>query len=351
MTGDVVEEEFGDVLGLAGGRARDEMGVLGKAADNNIDAIVTMVDRVETTNEVHKDRLSAVGGYGDRLEFASLGLVGGIDGLASRARTDVGFDVSKERVSIEVTGDIFKGFLETELSDNLGVMMLTQELGTETISGRDAKSAGSFGVDVEEMVDEGVIRDIVKVVEFGVGRGEVGAGGVAMGEKLSKRLREVDMSHGSEDFLGGLVIRDNVAKVFHDRGGKSTFVKLSVELLLTEDGKYLLDVLKVELEGGTEDKDVVEVDHDTDFEEITEDVVHGGLEGCWGICEAERHHKELVMPEARAKGGLVGMFLANTDLVEATTEVNLGKVFVSAEEIKKLKYLGEWILILDRDLV
>ncbi|GBG59538.1 hypothetical protein CBR_g49798 [Chara braunii] len=206
MTSDMVEEEFGDVLGLAGGGARDEMGALGKAADNDIDAIVTMVGRGETTNEVHGDRLPAVGGYGERLEFVSLSLVGGIDGLASRARTDVGFDVGKERGPVEVTGDIVNGFLETEVSDSLGVVVLSQELRTETTDERDAKAASSFGVDVEEMVDERIVRDNVKVAEFGVGRAEVGAGGVAMDEAMLEILGEADMRHGSEDFLRGFVI-------------------------------------------------------------------------------------------------------------------------------------------------
>ncbi|GBG88009.1 hypothetical protein CBR_g46380 [Chara braunii] len=150
--------------------------------------------------------LPVVGGYGERLEFASLGLIGGIDGLASRVRTDVGFDVGKERGPVEIMGDVAEGFLETEVSDSLGVVVYNQELGTETTYGRDAKAAGSFGVDVEEMVDEGIVGDRVKVTEFGVGSGEVGTGGVAMDEAMLERLREVDMRHGSKDFLRGLVI-------------------------------------------------------------------------------------------------------------------------------------------------
>ncbi|GBG64069.1 hypothetical protein CBR_g40515 [Chara braunii] len=352
------------------------MSVLGKATDNDIDAIVTMVGRGETTNEVHRDILPVVGGYGERLEFANLGLVGGIHGLTSRARTNVGFDVGKERGSVEITGEVVEGFLETEVSDSLGVVVFSQELGTETTDGRDAKVAGFFGVDVEEMVDKGIVRDSVKVAKFGVGSGEVGAGGVAMDEAMLERLGEIDVHHGREDFLRGLVIRsaresvdntigligsmadgeDNLGEkvqpaglargdiVFGEDTGDDGVVNAN-KLLLVEGGKYLLDVLKVGLEGGTEDKDVVEVDHNTDVEEIVEDVAHGGLEGRWGICEAERHHYELVMPEARAEGGLMGIFLANTDLVEAIVELNPGEVFGSAEAIKKFRYPGEWILI------
>ncbi|GBG89736.1 hypothetical protein CBR_g49588 [Chara braunii] len=135
--------------------------------------------------------------------------------------------------------------------------------------------------DGEEGVDEGgvmkeffqlLIRDLFNV-SFGGGR------------------RKLDESGDLRGVHADTISRDNVAKALHARGGKSAFAKLSVELLLAEDGKDLLDALKVGLEAGTEDKDVVEVDHDTDFKEIVEDVVHGGvLEGCWGICEAERRH-------------------------------------------------------------
>ncbi|GBG69864.1 hypothetical protein CBR_g4691 [Chara braunii] len=265
MTGDVVKEEFGDVLGLADGGARDEMGTLGKAAENDIDAIVTVVGRVETT-----------------LRSPWRQIVNGIGGLASTTRTDIGFDVGKERGPVEVTGDIVKGFLEIEVSNSLGVVVFIQELGTETTDGRDAKAVSSFGVDVEEMVDEGVVMDNVKVEEFGVGRGEVGAGGVAMDEAMLERFGNVDMRHGSKDFLRGLMIgsaREGIGNTIGLAGsmangegklgekvqptgltrgdilsgedsGDDGVVVANGKVLAIEDGKYLLDVLKVGLEGG-----------------------------------------------------------------------------------------------------
>ncbi|GBG81429.1 hypothetical protein CBR_g32106 [Chara braunii] len=93
---------------------------------------------------------------------------------------------------------------------------------------------------------------------------------------------------------------------------------------VAEDREDLAEVLKVRLEGGAEDQDVIKVDDDTDFEEVVEDVVHGRLEGSGGIGESEWHHEELVVPEPRAEGGLVGVLLADTDLVEATAKVDLG---------------------------
>ncbi|GBG59539.1 hypothetical protein CBR_g49799 [Chara braunii] len=144
---------------------------------------------------------------------------------------------------------------------------------------------------------------------------------------------------------------DNVAKVFDARSGKRTFAELGVEFLLSEDREDLANVLRVGLKGGAKDEDVIKVHDDTDFEEVTEDVVHGGLECGGGIGESERHYEELVVPEPRVECGLVGVLLADTDLVEATVEVDLGEIFGSTEAIKKLRYPGEWVLVLNRDPV
>ncbi|GBG62877.1 hypothetical protein CBR_g34249 [Chara braunii] len=76
---------------------------------------------------------------------------------------------------------------------------------------------------------------------------------------------------------------DNVAEVFDARRSKRTFAELGVKFLLSEDREDLAKVLKVRLEGGAEDKDVIKADDDTDFEEVAEDVVHGRLEGSGGI--------------------------------------------------------------------
>uniref|UniRef100_A0A388LV37 Uncharacterized protein n=1 Tax=Chara braunii TaxID=69332 RepID=A0A388LV37_CHABU len=322
-----------------------------------------------------------------------------------------------------------------------GVVVLDQELSTEASCVGDAESASAFGIDVEEIVVEGVVGNWVKIAEFVVNAGlawsdiflgeDGGDDGVvsADGEVLPVGVRAPDcegVNHGEEFLLVGGVIHlrgrsfllskatgyspggasgvlaaivpmeglvlagefvkrvrdlrkvaneravivgkaeegtelegglgwgvldegcdlrgvhtdafsgDNMAEVFDARSDKRTFVGLGVEFLLSEDREDLLEVLKVGLEGGTEDKDVIKVDGDTNFEEVAEDVVHGRLEGSGGIGESEWHHEELVVPEPRAEGGLVGVLLANTDLVEATAKVHLGEVLGSTETIKEL---------------
>ncbi|GBG75699.1 hypothetical protein CBR_g20324 [Chara braunii] len=72
---------------------------------------------------------------------------------------------------------------------------------------------------------------------------------------------------------------DNMAEVFDARSGKRTFAELGVEFLLSEDREDLAEVLKVGLEGGAEDKDVIKVDNDTDFKEVAEDVVDWKVAG------------------------------------------------------------------------
>ncbi|GBG89502.1 hypothetical protein CBR_g49293 [Chara braunii] len=196
---------------------------------------------------------------------------------------------------------------------------------------------------VERVRDLGKIANEQAVI---VGKAEEGT---KLEEGLGRGLLDegCDLRGVHTDAFNG----DNVAKVFDARSGKRTFVELGVQFLLSEDREDLANVLKVGLEGGAKDEDVIKVHGDTDFEEVTEDVVHGGLECGGGIGESERHYEELVVPEPRAKCSLVGVLLADTDLVETTAEVDLGEIFGSTEAIKKFRYPGEWVLVLDRDPV
>ncbi|GBG61859.1 hypothetical protein CBR_g23812 [Chara braunii] len=152
---------------------------------------------------------------------------------------------------------------------------------------------------------------------------------------------DIEMASGVGDlddrgYCDGLLDGDNVAEVFDARSGKRTFAEHGVEFMLSEDREDLAEVLKVGLEGGAEDKDVIKVDNDTNFEEVAEDAVHGRLEGSGGIGESEWHHEELVVPEPRVEGGLVGVLLADTDLVEVAAKVDRGKILGSTETIKEL---------------
>lgn len=60
MASNMVEEECGDVFGTVRGRARDEVGTFGQAADNDVDAIMPAVGLGEAAHEVHGDGLPPV---------------------------------------------------------------------------------------------------------------------------------------------------------------------------------------------------------------------------------------------------------------------------------------------------
>ncbi|GBG86128.1 hypothetical protein CBR_g41031 [Chara braunii] len=332
VSGDMVEEENGNVFGIVRGGTRNEMSAFGQTTNNDVDAIMPAIGLGKTAHEVHGNGLSSVRGDGQLLELTGFGPVRGVDSLTCGARADVGFDVGKDRRPMEISGDSVKGFLETKVAS----------------VARPRAGCGGHG--------------------YG---GEVGAREVSLGVAMAERWQELDVGHGGIDFLGGFVIgaagegignavalargvtngKDNVTKVFYARGSKCAFAELGVKFLVAEDGENLAEMIKVGLEGGAKNKDVVEVHHDTDFEEVAEDVVHGGLECGGGVGETERHYEKLVVPEAGAKGGLVGVLLADADLVEATAEVDLGEVFGSTEAIKKFGYPGKRILVLDRDPV
>ncbi|GBG70793.1 hypothetical protein CBR_g8093 [Chara braunii] len=196
---------------------------------------------------------------------------------------------------------------------------------------------GGGGDELLELVESGLVSfsPCKGLSGAGGGRWELGEGGDLFGVHADT------------------VDRDTVTTVFYARGSKCTLAELGVELLFSKDGENFAKVFEVGFEGGAKDEDIInlKVDHDTDFEEVAKDMIHGRLECGGGIGEFEGHHEELIVPKVRAKGDLVGVLLAYADLVEATAEINLGEILGSAEAIKKLGYAREWVLVLDRDPV
>ncbi|GBG59693.1 hypothetical protein CBR_g54798 [Chara braunii] len=217
-----------------------------------------------------------------------------------------------------------------ELGEEAGVAITDDILGEAVVSG--------------DMVEEenGNVFGIVR----GGTRNEMSTFGQAANNDVDAIMPAVGLGKTAHEVHG-----NGLPSVFYARGNKCAFAELGVEFLVAEDGENLAEMIKVGLQGGAKNKDVVKVDHDTDFEEVAEDVIHGGLECGGGVGETERHYEKLVVPEAGAEGGFVGVLLADADLVEATAEVDIGEVFGSTEGIKKFGYPGKRILVLDRDPV
>ncbi|GBG76661.1 hypothetical protein CBR_g22878 [Chara braunii] len=71
--------------------------------------------------------------------------------------------------------------------------------------------------------------------------------------------------------------------------------------------------------------------------------VSGDIEMATGVGDLEdrgrgdgllEHYEEFIVPKPRAECGLMGVLLADTDVVEATAKVNLGEIFGSTKSIK-----------------
>ncbi|GBG89119.1 hypothetical protein CBR_g48829 [Chara braunii] len=143
---------------------------------------------------------------GDMVEEENGNVFGVVRGGIWDEVSAFGFDVGKEGRPMEVTGDGVKGFLETKVASSLGVVVLGQELGAEATGVRDAKSASAFGVYVEKVVMERVVGDGVQVAELVVDFREVWAREVSLGVAMVERWQELDVGHGGIDFLRGLVV-------------------------------------------------------------------------------------------------------------------------------------------------
>ncbi|GBG70918.1 hypothetical protein CBR_g8220 [Chara braunii] len=274
-------------------------------------------------------------------------------GGMANGECELGKEVESSRLA---WGDVFLG----EDGRNNGVVSADGEVLPVEVRAPDCEGVNHGE---EFLLVEGVIhfrgKEFLACEGDGVFAGwSLGQSGrILDGEGLDGVAGEMLGQYGSNGEVRGIngdiemATETIVAKVFDARSGKRTSAELGVKFLLLEDREDLANVLKVGLEGVAKDEDVIKVHKDIDFEEGPKDVVHGGQECGGGIGESERHYEELVVTEMRADCGLVGVLLADTDLVEATAEVDLGEIFGSAKAIKKFRYLGEWVLVLDRDPV
>ena len=79
----------------------------------------------------------------------------------------------------------------------------------------------------------------------------------------------------------------------------------------------------VRLEGRGEDQDVIDIDDDTDVEEVSEDVVYEGLEDRGRVGKAIRHNLVLIVALGGDKGCLPFVPFTDTDEVISTSKIKL----------------------------
>ena len=96
-----------------------------------------------------------------------------------------------------------------------------------------------------------------------------------------------------------------------------------------------------------EHEDVVhEADGTPLVDEVSEDIIHHGLEHCWGVAEAKEHDKWLIQPTVCPEGCLIFVSLLNMDIVETPLQVEFGEVLGSSQSVQNVQDEWQWVGVL-----
>jgi hypothetical protein len=83
----------------------------------------------------------------------------------------------------------------------------------------------------------------------------------------------------------------DVSEVFHTVPVEFAFPSVGIQAMLPESVEDFFDVLFVLGHIVRVDQDVIEVDNDTDIEEVAEDVIHEALKGHRDVGKSEWHYQ------------------------------------------------------------
>ena len=84
------------------------------------------------------------------------------------------------------------------------------------------------------------------------------------------------------------------------------------------------------------DEDIIEVDNDTNIEEVAENVIHEVLESGVGICKSERHNEPFKRTIVSMESGLPFFTISNTNEVVSMSVVDFGKYTGFLQGIKEV---------------
>ena len=85
---------------------------------------------------------------------------------------------------------------------------------------------------------------------------------------------------------------------------------------------YQIELSRVFIRILREDEDVVDVHPYKDPPVVSKDIIHDTLERRWPITEAKGHNNPLEGGKLRVEGGLLDIFVVDSDLVEPTDKVD-----------------------------
>jgi hypothetical protein len=96
----------------------------------------------------------------------------------------------------------------------------------------------------------------------------------------------------------------DVSEVFHTVPVEFAFPGIGIQAMLPESAEDFFDMLFVLGHIVRVDQDVIEVDNDTDVEEVAKDVIHELLKGRRGIGKSKGHYQPFKRAIASAEGSL-----------------------------------------------
>jgi len=79
------------------------------------------------------------------------------------------------------------------------------------------------------------------------------------------------------------------------------------------------------------DQDVVDITNSEDVKVFTRSVIHESLGSSRGISEPKGHNEEFEQSIMGPEGGFLFVIFLNSDLIEASSEIESGKVFTTTD--------------------
>src|ERR1700724_4807854 len=116
----------------------------------------------------------------------------------------------------------------------------------------------------------------------------------------------------------------------------------------TEDGVYMTLVFFC---GLAEYEDVIQIDNAELIDVFSQNLVHSSLKGTGCIGQAEGEYVPFVMTISRGERCLSTRKQAENDLPVTRAQVDAREVLHTKESKEGLVDSGEWVCILDRDLI
>jgi hypothetical protein len=146
--------------------------------------------------------------------------------------------------------------------------------------------------------------------------------------------------------------RNDDTEVFNGGLVEGAFLGFEEEVVFLEAGENIMGKSVEELQGGVEEKNIIEVDDEVSFiDKVGKDGVHKGLEGRWCVTKAEGHDKWFVKAERALEGRFPFVTFADTDVIVTPADVKLCEVARALEFIDEFRDERKRSGVLDCNIV